>query len=79
MFSSLFKIFLGSKTKSKEFRRTRLSHKHLLYIRAEVVGVPEEGVEHLPRGHDDDVDGEEDAHHQEQLRVLHHLQHQQQQ
>ena len=45
------------------------------YIRPEVVGVPEEGVKDLPRGHDDNVDGEEDAHHQEQLRVLHHLQH----
>ena len=43
------------------------------YIRPEVVGVPEEGVEDLPGGHDDYVDGEQDPHNQEQLGVLHHL------
>ena len=35
------------------------------YIRPEVVGVPEEGVEDLPGGHDDYVDGEQDPHNQE--------------
>ncbi len=43
------------------------------YIRPEVVGVSEEGVEDLPGGHDDYVDGEQDPHYQEQLGVLHHL------
>jgi hypothetical protein len=45
----------------------------ITYIRPEVVGVSEEGVEDLPGGHDDYVDGEQDPHNQEQLGVLHHL------
>ena len=43
------------------------------HIWFELSGLPIEGVCQLPGGHDGDVHREEHGHHQEQLRVLHHL------
>ena len=43
------------------------------HVRLELLDLPVEGVGQVPGGHDGDVDGEEDPHYQEQLRVLHHL------
>ena len=47
------------------------------YIRSKVLGFPEERIEDLPGGHDDNIHGEEYTNHQEQLGVLHHLKHHQ--
>ena len=43
------------------------------HIWFELSGLPVEGVGQLPGGHDGDVHRQKHRHHQEQLRVLHHL------
>ena len=45
----------------------------ITHVSLELLGLPVEGIHDLPDGHGDDVDGDQGANNQVQLRIFHNL------